>query len=141
MSNHRATAWLCATVGGVACALGAVALAQQDEAKAITLTIDFANGFEMRYALEGLDDDATVLDVMVAARSHARPLELEYKGEGRSAFLMSIEGVENELAGPASKNWLYWVNDEFAKRGMGAMPVADGDIVLWRFGQWEDAKK
>lgn len=102
------------------------------------LTIDFVNGFEMRYTLKGLKEGSTALDVMLAAREHARPLVFQYKGEGRRAFLQSIEGVANELKGPESRNWLYWVNGAFAKVGMGQQEVHDGDEVLWRFGVYKD---
>ncbi|MCA9293369.1 MAG: DUF4430 domain-containing protein [Phycisphaerales bacterium] len=124
-------------------ALLATAPADDAEAQAqhatVALTIDFANGFEMRYTLPEMQDGATALDVMLAARAHECPLQFEYKGEGPKAFLMSIEGVSNELKGPGSTNWLYWVNDGFAKVGMGQQVVHDGDEITWRFGRMKDA--
>ncbi len=131
-----------ALAGASAIALMAAAPGDANDDRAeVTLTIDFANGFEMRYALPDIDEGATVLDVMLIARAHNRPLAFTYKGKGDGAFLMSIENLENELNGPKSKNWLFWVNGDFAKRGLGTMKVHDGDEIKWRFAGWKDDGK
>lgn len=59
----------------------------------------------------------------------------KYRGKGSTAFLTSIDGVENDLS--ARKYWIYYVNGEKGKVGAGACQLQPTDKVLWRFGNDE----
>jgi Domain of unknown function (DUF4430) len=53
------------------------------------------------------------------------------KGRGASAFLVSIDGVENE--GSGGRNWLYSVNGKRGDRSFAIYDLQPSDDVLWSF--------
>jgi len=54
------------------------------------------------------------------------------KGSGESAFLTTIDGIENQ--GDAGHNWTYSVNGKHADRSFEIYKLEPGDQVLWTFG-------
>lgn len=81
----------------------------------------------------------TVKDVMEQAEDDAGKLSFDYAGRGETAILSAIDGVENQGAGRAAKNWLYWVGDTFATRSFAIAPVEPGQTVTWRFAPYDAA--
>ena len=73
----------------------------------------------------------TVLDAMNTAKSNDK-LDFDYSGKGETAFIKSIGGVSNQ--GAAKNNWIFYVNQELAKRSSGAFELQPGDLIEWRLG-------
>jgi hypothetical protein len=55
------------------------------------------------------------------------------KGRGASALLVQIQETKNEGAG--GRNWIYYVNGQFADRSYAIYELKPGDRVLWTFGR------
>lgn len=116
----------------------------------VRLVIDFQDGTQVVYprlSLIGLQTegqhepkDATVLDVLGLAEKvgGARALVFESTGTGEMTLITGLAGVKNQGAGRDARNWQFWVNDEFSKRGVGAAVVKPGDRVTWAFMTWSD---
>jgi hypothetical protein len=103
----------------------------QQAASTIELTIDFGDGFQKRYTQLACQPDMTVLDALIAARRHPHETQFEYRGEGATAFVTSVDGVANRgIDGP---NWVFLVNDKMARQSCGITKLKPGDAVLWRF--------
>jgi len=45
-------------------------------------------------------------------------------------FVASVAGVEN---GRNERNWLYWVNDDYANMASNVYYLEDGDVILWKY--------
>ena len=58
--------------------------------------------------------------------------ERSQKGSGESAFLTTIDGIENQ--GDTGHNWTYSVNGKHADRSFEIYKLEPGDQVLWTFG-------
>lgn len=59
----------------------------------------------------------------------------EFRGEGETAFVVSIGGVTNEKA--AGDNWVYRVNGELGNVGCGVAKLKKDDQITWSFGNYE----
>jgi hypothetical protein len=70
----------------------------------------------------------TVADAMKASSG----VKISQKGSGQSAFVTSIDGVENQ--GADGQNWTYSVNGQMADRSYAVYELKPGDQVLWTFG-------
>lgn len=103
------------------------------EGPTVSLTIDFGNGVERRYAALPWREGMTVLDAMRAAAEFRPGLTFAYRGEGESAFLTAIDGTAN--AGADGGNWVYEINDEKASESMGLATLEPADAVLWRYSR------
>ena len=86
--------------------------------------------------LGGLGDMANLMKQAQGASKQA-DLKFEYKGSGETAFLKSIDGVENEGGGAEKKNWQFWVNGKRADRGFGVFELQLSDKVVWKFVPFE----
>lgn len=64
-----------------------------------------------------------------------RDVEFEYRGNGETAFVVSIGGIANENS--AGDNWVYRVNDELGNVGSGVAQLKKGDRITWSFGKYE----
>lgn len=123
--------------------------AEVPQSSGITLVVHFPDGFHLTWA--GLDyvPRMTVLDAMVAARAHRRPLVFASTGSGETAFLNSLEGLANETGGSgggggkagSTRCWQFWINGRFATSGMGAAILKPGDRVTWVFEPYSDNPK
>ncbi|WP_425400981.1 DUF4430 domain-containing protein [Aeoliella sp.] len=80
-------------------------------------------------------DGMVVLDALVAAEQANERWSFTYQGEGDSALLIRLAGLENE--GGEGRNWLYEVNGELAQMSLGVQPVRPGDRILWKFVTYE----
>ncbi|MDP6154787.1 MAG: PQQ-binding-like beta-propeller repeat protein [Candidatus Thermoplasmatota archaeon] len=74
-------------------------------------------------------DKGTVLDCLVNAMDVAGT-DVETSEYIYGTFIRSIAGVEN---GRNDRNWLYWVNGEFANMASDVYYLEDGDEVLWKY--------
>jgi hypothetical protein len=107
----------------------------------VRLTIDYHDGAQIVFPAVPWMSGQKVLDVLEWADKHPRGIELEYTGSGPTAFITRIDNLTNEGAGETAKNWLYWLNGEFAQVGAGAQAVMPGDEVLWKFDVFTEKKK
>ena len=94
----------------------------------VALTIDFGGGRRRDLDAVAWHDGMTVADAMNAPSG----LAITQKGSGQSAFVTSIDGVENQ--GADGQNWTYSVNGQMADRSFAVYELKPGDRVLWRFG-------
>lgn len=106
----------------------------------VSLTIDFGDGFQKIYSALPHKPEMTVLDALKAAAAHRHALAFKHTGSGATAMLRSIDGLANEGGAGEGRNWQLWVNDAYATRGMGALILAPGDRVLWRFDIFRPAE-
>lgn len=155
-TNKMAHRWLC----GVCVALLAVFIAvgawpgslraqpattHDNVFRSVKLVVEYGEGFEKRYTALAWKKGMSVADAMGAARSMPAPrgLAFESVGAGERAFLKSIDGVANEGGAQGARNWLYWINDEFADESFGAGELKPGDTATWRFiaHDWKKDKK
>jgi hypothetical protein len=100
--------------------------------KTIALTIEFPGDVEVHYKAIAYTEGMTVFDALTAAAKHSRPLPFKHTGSGEFAFLTELDGVKNE--GASGKNWIYKVDGQRAKVGMGSMKLMPGNQVVWIFG-------
>ena len=105
---------------------------QQSEARFVTLTVDYGDGFQKRFVKIAWRKRLTVLDVMEAAKKHKRAnFDFDFRGRGATALLLKIDDVANE--GGGQRNWVYSVNKRKGDRSFGIYRLQPGDEVLWRF--------
>jgi hypothetical protein len=71
------------------------------------------------------------LAVLQAAGQGLEAFRPEIVGQGASAFVTAIGGIENE--GPQGRNWTFEVNGQPGDRSAAITPVESGDSVLWKF--------
>lgn len=82
-------------------------------------------------------DVSTVLDLMnEAAEECDPPIPFTFTGSGQSAFLTSIDGVENNQ-GNNGYYWIYRVNNVEPQVGFGAYILSAGDSVAWDYVHYE----
>lgn len=111
-----------------------------EQAMTVRLIIDFNNGAQRVYTRLAWTKGMTVLDALRQASEHPQGFALNVRGGGETAFITMIDGVTNERGGGESRNWLYWVNTEFATRSAGVMEVQPGDVVLWKYERLNAAR-
>jgi hypothetical protein len=101
----------------------------------VSLTVDFGNGARREFTLpwtEGM----TVGELMERARDALPGIAFSQQGEGKMAFLTSLEGVANEQ-GASGRYWLYSVDGQHAKVSFAEQPVDAGAAILWEFRRGE----
>jgi hypothetical protein len=76
-------------------------------------------------------DGMTVRDLLTSASLGFK--SFGEKGRGSSALLVAINETRNEGAG--GRNWMYYVNGQFADRSYAIYELKPGDHVLWTFGR------
>jgi len=94
------------------------------------LTIDFGDGKKSASWPLNCPPETTVLKAMQRAQQ-AELLKLTASGSGEMAFVSAINGIENE--GGNGKHWIFYINNEIAKRGCGAVVIQPFDEIDWRF--------
>jgi len=100
----------------------------------VALEIDFGNGRSV-IASAPWRKGTTALDVLLAAETD-KPLKIERRGEGATAFVEAIDGVRNGTD-KSQRNWLVKINGKLSKESAGKTPVQPGDRVLWEYAAWE----
>ena len=96
----------------------------------VGLAVEFGGESIDLVTSQSIHDNATVVELLAAAVERGS-LTFEASGNGETAFVKQINGVENQLGG--GSNWVYFVNGEQAAVGAGVKNLADGDKVLWKF--------
>lgn len=99
----------------------------------VELEIDFQSDQENISVRIPCSTDSTVWSILDRARNLG-DVKFESRGEGETAFVTSIGGVENQAA--AGDNWVYRVNGELGDKSCGVFSVKPGDQVLWVFGKY-----
>ncbi len=107
--------------------------AKQTTAGIVTVEIDFHGRRENKELQISCSPDSTVFSILQQAQQ-AGEVKFAHSGAGETAFVRSIDGLENEQA--AGDNWTYLVNGELGDRSCGEFPVKTGDRILWRFGKY-----
>lgn len=105
-----------------------------DPQPAVSLTVDYGDGVELRFRQLPYRAKMTALDALAAAGKHPRGLKFVQRGRGATAIITEIDGLKND---PAGKNWLFSLNGKTAEVGVGALELQAGDTVLWEFKAYE----
>jgi biopolymer transport protein ExbD len=101
-------------------------------AATVSVTVDFADGFQRNYRPLPWKEGMTALEALRAAAKHPRGgFEIVERGADATAFVRTIDGVTNE--GGGGRNWKYQVNGKHADRSAGIFQLRPGDAVLWKF--------
>ncbi|MHC4107435.1 MAG: DUF4430 domain-containing protein [Planctomycetota bacterium] len=104
----------------------------------VRLVVDYNDGVQKHFTALPWKKGMTVLDAMKLAKASPHGITFEYRGSAADAFLTRIDDLENQGGEADKKNWLFWVNTRFADRSFGIQELEPADVVLWRFGKWED---
>ena len=103
---------------------------------AVELVIDYGDGAEKRFAQIPWQEGMTVLGALRFAADHPRGIEFEKSGSGESTLLTKIDELANQ-ASENGKNWLYRVNGKLANKSCDAYVLSPGDVILWRYEEYE----
>lgn len=76
----------------------------------------------------------TTLETVMA---NLEGVEIELSGQGVTAFVQSINGVETS----ADRGWTYTLDGKFATKGIGSITLQSGQTVQWKFTSFEEAMK
>ncbi len=104
----------------------------------VRIIVDYNDGVQKHFTAIHWRKDMTVFDAMNQAKSSPHGIVFEYKGSGQTALLTRIDDLESEGGGADHKNWLYWVNTEFADKSFGVQKLQPSDVVLWRYDAGKD---
>lgn len=103
-------------------------------ADAITrVRINFGDGSQWQFDTAGTFE--TVADLMRQVAAHPRAPKIVMTGEGTTAFIASIGGLDSS----SGKGWTYYVNGQWADEGIGSEEIAPGDRIDWAYGSWDEA--
>jgi len=105
------------------------------EGESVKLSIDFGNGAQRTFERLPWQESMTVADLMILAHDFCPGIQFEAQGEGKMAFLDSLEGVAN--GGADQRNWLYRVNGKHAHVSYAVYTLQAGDEVLWIYARGE----
>jgi hypothetical protein len=102
-----------------------------EEAQTGQVTVRIAYGPDRvdEVSVQGIGAGTTVLEVM---RKIEKPA-VEVTGSGANALVVGI----GDLQQGNGEGWTYTVNDEFADRGAGVYEIEPGDVIRWRYGNFE----
>jgi len=97
-----------------------------------SVKIDFGNGTIWDYPNISVDGKhATVYGILLEAAHEGNfSVKYTYYGQYDSILIDSIAGVVN---GDGNKYWQYWLNGDYGMVGADKQPVADNDIIEWKF--------
>ena len=88
---------------------------------------------DRKFSLE-CGKEETVFQAMERAKQ-AGWLDFAHAGKGELVFIRSLDGTKNE--GGNGNNWIFYVNQQLAEGGCGAVKLYEGDRVTWKFGKYE----
>lgn len=106
---------------------------EQATAGIVTVEIDFHGRGESKEFQISCSPDSTVFSILQQAEQ-AGEIKFVHSGAGETAFVRSIDDLENEQA--TGDNWTYLVNGELGDRSCGVFQAKTGDRILWRFGKY-----
>jgi len=94
--------------------------------------IDFGNGTIWDYQNISVDGkNATVYGfIMEAAHEGNFSVKYTYYGQYDSLLIDSIAGIVN---GDNNSYWQYWLNGDYGVVGADKQPIADNDVIEWKF--------
>ena len=101
--------------------------------KVVRLVIDFNDGSLKTYRIDW-EEGKTLEHYLKSASKHPRGIKMATRGSGPTAFLTSIDGLENQ--GASGKNWIYRINGELGTKSFALIKPKRGDRVLWKFGKY-----
>ncbi len=101
--------------------------------KTVAVSIGFGNRRAAKQFTVPYSDESTVLSILDRAQSNG-DLSIDYRGSGESAFVTSIDGIENQ--GADGDNWVYRVNGKLADRSCGIFAIKPGDEIAWTLGPY-----
>ena len=101
--------------------------------KAVSLAIDYSNGEHRQFDALPWHEGMTVADLMGAAREFRPGITFMQRGEGKVAFLTSLDGIAGQTA-VAAQGWQYKINGEHGRQSFGSQLLTPGDQVLWTYG-------
>lgn len=104
----------------------------------VELRVDFSGEKKNRTFKVPCSANSTVFSILQRAKN-MRDLDFDSQGAGATAFVHSIDGVMN--SGRRGNNWVFRVNEQLAKESCGSLAVAPGDVVEWKFGEYEPDSK
>lgn len=107
----------------------------------VRVVIDYPDGTQVHYTRVDMldvkpeDGTWTALEVMqtAAKQEGTRALKFASRGSETTAFVTAIGGVANEGGGEGKNSWQFWINDEYAKQGIGSARLKPGDRLTWAF--------
>lgn len=124
-----------------AAARGAAAVqpTQAPTTTAISIVVDFGDGAQKRLSGIAFTQGMTVLDAMNLARVAQHPIHFQASGRAETALISQIDDVANEpgTAGPKSRAWQYWVNQQYGMSSVGAATLQPGDRISWAFQEYK----
>ncbi len=100
----------------------------------VALILDYGNGEVQNYRDIEMQLGQTVFDLLKKVTAE-NVIEFSYQdyGAGLGALIESINNVKND---PVKNTfWHYFVNDVFAEVGASNYPLADGDVVAWKYAE------
>ena len=100
----------------------------------VTVEIDFAGRQVTKSTSVALPADSTVLDGLLELRRQGE-LSFVFRGYGETAFVTSIDGLEN--GGASGDNWIYRINGQLGKVSCGVAHLNDDDRLSWRYGPYD----
>ena len=102
------------------------------ESVTASVKINFGNGTVWDYPSISVDGkNATVYGfIMEAAHEGNFSVKYTYYGQYDSILIDSIAGVVN---GDGDNYWQYWLNGEYGMVGADKQPIADDDVIEWKF--------
>jgi len=97
-----------------------------------SVSINFGNGTVWSYPNISVDGkNATVYGILMGAANEGNfSVKYTYYGQYDSTLVDSIAGT---VSGDGNNYWQYWVNGVYGEVGADRQPVADNDIVEWKF--------
>lgn len=113
------------------------------QARQVKLVIDYGDGVQKHFVALEHKPGMTAFDALLAAKAHARGIEIEHSGSGATALVRRIDDLKNQGAGGStgeSRNWQFFVNDQYATAGAGATKIEPGDVVRWVFARYPAGK-
>ena len=106
----------------------------------VKLVIDYGDGVQKHFVALDHKPGMTVLDALLAAKSHARGIQIEHSGSGATALVRRIDDLKNQGGAGESRNWQFFVNEKYATAGAGATILRPGDLVRWVFAPYSGGK-
>lgn len=100
----------------------------------VQLQVDFSGEKKNMSVKVPCSADSTVFQILQRAQNQG-DLDFDSQGSGGTAFVHSIDGVMN--SGRRGKNWTFRVNEQLAKESCGSLAVVPGDVIEWKFGDYE----
>lgn len=123
-------------------AAAAAQAAGANVATMVSLAIDYGDGVRKTFTDLPASPGMTVLDVMNAGKSHARPITFTATGSGETTLLDSIDDLPNEGANKRpSRCWQYWIDSSYGMSSIAVAKVNAGQRVSWAFRPYESDPK